>query len=126
MPQRPTDKPKLAPFSRSLAERQRYLNLPFLVVICVGTDCWSRAKRWIESPNDILGLVLPDAWPECYTWPVKRCNVIVERDIGPSNELIIDLCKILFKSGANAVVVQTLGIGVERIYYGGSYDAFSG
>lgn len=121
-PQKPTGKRRLAPFSKPLAERQQYENIPFLAVICCGVNCWERVNTWNESKNDIIGMVMPHSWPGLYIWPVANCNVIVERAIGPSNKLIVDLCKILLRSGANTIAVRTLGVGIERIYYGGSHE----
>lgn len=37
---------KLPPFGKTLADRQRFKNLPFLVVVCVGSDSWNNAKHW--------------------------------------------------------------------------------
>ena len=79
MPPKPNGKRKLAPFSKVLADRQRYDNRPFLVVVCVGIDAWARAKDWANSENDIVGLMLPDCWPESYIWPVVRCVVMIEK-----------------------------------------------
>lgn len=117
IPPKPAGKPKLAPFSKTLTERQRYKNLPFLVIVCVGVNAWDRAKQWSASINDIIGLVLPDAWPDAYVWPISGCNAIIERDYSPGDDVTIKLAQKLLQSGAECVVIKTLGIGIEKMYH---------
>ncbi len=118
MPPKPQGKPKLAPFAKQLADRQRYNNRPFLVIVCIGINAWDRAKNWSESKNDIVGLVLPDCWPEFYIWPVDGCTVIIERDLAPGDEVIVNLVKCLLSAGAWRVIVQPVSGEFERIYCG--------
>jgi hypothetical protein len=96
---------KLPPHGSALAERQKFLNLPFLVVVCVGQDAWNSAKRW-NSKGDNCALVLPSGdHPERFTWPVSRCTCVVEWNTGPSSTLIINLVRCLLMASADIVVV---------------------
>ncbi|WAR43725.1 hypothetical protein [Methylomonas rapida] len=96
---------KLPPHGSALAERQKFLNLPFLVVVCVGQDSWNSAKRW-NSRGDNCGLVLPSGEnPERFTWPVTRCTCVIEWNAGPDSALIINLVRCLLLAGADLVVV---------------------
>lgn len=75
---------KLPAFGADLAERQRFQNLPFLVIICTGRRAWPRARRWNGSPNDCIGPIWPgDLEPGLYRWPVQNCIYVVEWDLGP-------------------------------------------
>ena len=117
-PPKPQGKPKLAPYSKHLADRQRYSNRPFMVVVCVGVGAWYRARDWSESITDIIGIVLPDCWPEFYVWPVDGCIVIIEKDLTPGDEVVMKLVQSLVNAGAWRIVVMSLGGGIERIYHG--------
>lgn len=100
---------KLPPYSKELAERMKWGNIPLFVMLCIGLDAWKSVKRWNKSPNDVVGLVLPDLEsPNKYTWPVKNCLVVIERSAGPSDENIIDLVKTLLRSGAHLVLVWSI------------------
>ncbi len=96
---------KPAPFAKNLLERQRFKNLPFLVVVCVGAGAWDSAKARNKS-GDSVGLVLPSGEsPGSYAWPVAHCLVVVEWNIGPGVELVVDLAKALLRAGAESVTI---------------------
>lgn len=98
-------KRKLPPYGAILAERQKFLNLPFLTVICVGQDAWNSAKRW-NARGENCGIVLPsDIKPQACTWPVARCNCVIEWNSGPDSNLIVDLARCLLLAGAELVVI---------------------
>jgi len=100
---------KLPPFGKSLAERQRFNNSPFFVVVCVGMNAWERAKAWSAGPNDTPGLVLThDTKPENLYWPVNGCLVVVDWDTGPDETLIIELVQVLLSASAKTVTVRPL------------------
>jgi len=104
------------PYGKALADRLQYLNLPLFVVVCVGADCWERAREWQSAPNDTLVFVLDDPHPEQFTWPVRCCIVTVEVGHGPSADLIERLAARLFDSGAAGVVATTPEGDDSRIF----------
>ncbi len=106
---------RLPPFALPLAERQKFHNLPYLVVVCTGRNCWPRARRWNASPNDCIGLVYKGGEPpNCYSWPVSRCSCVVEWDTGPTAEQITRLISALLQSGASCVVSRPLFIDPDK------------
>lgn len=97
---------KLPPFGKLLADRQRFKNPPWLVVVCVGADAWESAKARNQRSDDSVGLVLPpDADLLALSWSVKGCLVVVEWSQPALEQLIIDLAKALLKAGAESVTV---------------------
>lgn len=99
---------KLPPFGVALAERQRFNNLPFLAVVCVGLDAWESAKQW-NANADHAAMVLPAGEkPSIYTWLVMGCRVIIEWNTGPNETQIIELVACLFRAGAECVIVRPL------------------
>ncbi len=106
---------RLPPYARPLAERQKFTNLPFLVIVCIGQDCWNRAKKWNQCPNDICALTLPDGQlSEGYVWPVAHCQIVVEWNTGPSEPQIIQLVETLFRYAAESVTVHPLITNIEQ------------
>lgn len=91
---------ELPPYGKELAERIRFGNIPYFVVITVGLDAWERAKSWKKSPNDVHALVLPDGNPYFYCWPVTGCDVLIERHTGPSDQVIYDTARNCLIHGA--------------------------
>ncbi len=104
---------RLPPYARPLAERQRFTNLPFLVIVCIGKDCWSRAKKWNQSPNDIAAMVCTNEPPDKFCWPVSRCDCIVDWHTGPSERQIVDLVSVLLRNGAESVTVRPLFVDIS-------------
>lgn len=99
---------KLPPFGKLLADRQRFKNLPFLVVICVGCDAWNSAKAR-NNRGDSVGLVLPPGEnPASFNWPVQGCKCVVEWSVGPSADDVVELVKALLRSGAELVAVNPI------------------
>lgn len=96
---------KLPPYGSILAERQKFLNLPFLAVVCVGKDAWNSAKRWNARGENCAMVLPPDLKPESCIWPVARCQCVVEWNSGPDVNQIISLVRALLLSGADLVVV---------------------
>lgn len=96
---------KLPPYGSRLAELQKFSNLPFLTVVCVGQDSWSSAKRW-NANGENCAMVLPaDLKPEACVWPVARCRCVIEWNSGPDANLIVDLARCLLQAGAELVIV---------------------
>jgi hypothetical protein len=96
---------KLPPFGKLLADRQRFRNPPFLVVICVGCDAWNSAKAR-NNRGDSVALVLPpDSDLAALSWPVAGCPVVIEWRQGPNVELIVELVRQLLRAGAESVTV---------------------
>lgn len=105
---------RLPPFGKQLAERQRFGNRPFLVMVCAGMDDWQRAKKWNQQP-DIAAMVLPSDIPaNRLHWPVQRCLVVVEWDTGPAEEQIIALVRDLLSAGAETVTVRPLFVDISQ------------
>lgn len=96
---------KLPPFAKNLVDRQRFKNLPFLVVVCVGCDAWGRAKQWNQRGVNV-GLVLPAGEsPSEYVWPVSDCLCVIEWSTGPGVELVVELARVLLRAGAESVTI---------------------
>jgi len=70
--------PKFPAYGKALADRQQFNNLPALVVVCVGGNCWNRAKRWQQHTNIEALVLLPDSTPSALQWPVNNCLCLVE------------------------------------------------
>ena len=91
------------PFGKALFQRLRFNNPPLLVVVCVGEGAFDRARGWSASPNDCTALVLPDAVPTAYTWPVSGAPCLIDFSHGPSEYIIAQLALALHKAGATGV-----------------------
>lgn len=100
-----TKQKKLPPYGAALVDRQKWRNLPFLVLVCVGANAWQRAKKWQNSAAN-QALVLPDGLqPNSFKWPVCGCLCVIEWDTGPSSQIIMELIELLLRSGARSVTV---------------------
>lgn len=99
---------KPPPFGKALFHRQRFGNPPFLVAVCAGVGAFERAKDWNTRNNDCVGLVLPDAEPQRYIWPVSGSLCLIEWDQGPTDDLIGRLALCLHRAGALSVTSQCL------------------
>jgi hypothetical protein len=97
--------PKLPAYGKALADRQRFNNLPFLVVICVGGNVWQSAKAWNQQPDVSVLVLTPEQNPSALQWPVKGCLCIIEWGGSAADALIVGLVKCLIKSGALSVTV---------------------
>lgn len=96
---------KLPPFGKTLAERQRFKNPPDFVFVYCGVRAWDEAKA-MQRRSDVAAMVLPpDISPHSLAWPVTGCLCIVSWNIGPAEQTIIDLIKVLLRSGAEIVTV---------------------
>lgn len=97
---------KYPPYAKALLERQRLKTLPWLVVVCVGSDAWNRAKHWNSLPNDCPALVmLPDTRPASLQWPVKGSLVLIDWQQPASEQMIVELVKALLIAGAESITV---------------------
>ena len=95
---------KLPPHGKLLAERLRFNNPPLHVVVCIGLNAWNRAKRWNESPADMVAMVLPaDKRPEALSWPVSGLPVVLDVAAGPSDEQLSGLALVLLQAGSEPV-----------------------
>lgn len=100
---------KLPPYGKPMAERLKFTNLPFFVVICIGMNSWERAKRWNAGPNDTPAMVLPPDKPAtAYQWPVSHCHCIIDWDVGPSDKQVLELVRQLLQAGAALVNTRPL------------------
>lgn len=100
---------KSPPYGKFVAERLKFGNLPFFVVVCIGMDAWTRAKAWNSGTDDTPAMVWPpETPPEALRWPVSRCRVIVDWDVGPSDEQVIALIRALIRAGAALVCTKPL------------------
>ena len=85
--QKPRVKRKLRPaYGNSLAERQKYQNLPIFVAVCIGKDSWERAKKWNKSLNDVCALRIGNEPPNQHHWPVANCQCVIDWDTGPDEK----------------------------------------
>jgi len=101
---------KYPPYGKLLADRQRFNNLPSLVVVNIGGDCWSRSKKWLNH-SDFAALVVPsDLNMMGVAWPVKDCLVLIEWSGGASSSQVVELVKVLLESGAKKVIVSPLNV----------------
>ncbi len=106
---------KLPPYAKALASRQRFRNLPELVIVCIGQDAWIRANKWQQHPNGFVAIVCtPDTPPDAYSWPVAGCFCLVDWDIGPSESQILKLVECLLKSGAESVTVNPIFANLRK------------
>lgn len=105
---------KLPPFGKALADRLRLRNSPQVAVVCVGGDAWSAAKRWNMMTNS-MALVLPaDIEPGALQWPVAGCVCLVEWQQPAPDKLIIELVRMLLGSGAESVTVWPRWVDYSR------------
>ncbi|MFZ2168652.1 MAG: hypothetical protein WAW61_03335 [Methylococcaceae bacterium] len=105
---------KVAAYGAQLSERWKFSNPPSLIIVCVGRDDWVRAKKW-NSHAAFAALVLtPDQNPKALTWQVKGIPCLIEWNTGPGEALIIDLVKVLLRSGAQIVTVSPLFVDFRK------------
>ncbi len=104
------NKSKYPPYGKALADRQRFNNIPALVIICIGGNCWGNAKGWIKHPEFSVLVVTADLNVLAVRWPVKDCLCLIQWDGGASSSQVIELVKILLESGAVKVVVSPLQV----------------
>jgi hypothetical protein len=103
---------KLPPFGRELAEKLQSANPPWLVIVCIGRDCWRRAKHWQKNPT-VWALVMPASEsPLGYVWQVAALYVLVDWDLGPTHNQIIQLVKVLLVAGAEQVTVRPCWVDI--------------
>ena len=96
---------KLPPFGKLLADRQRFKNPHWLVVVCVGGDAWNSAKARNQRGDSVALVLPPDADLAALVWPVKGCMVVIEWSQGPKLDLIVELVRQLLRAGAESVTV---------------------
>ena len=112
---------KLPPYAKSIAERQKYQNLPLFVAICIGLDSWARAKKWQRSPNDIEVMVATNEPLNQFHWPVSNCFCVVDWGVGPGESQIVKLVETLIRCGAVSVTVRPLFVNLHEPVW--VYDA---
>ncbi len=100
--------PKYPAYGKQLADRLRFKNPPKLVIINVGGDAWTRAKKWQQHPDFAALALTPENIPNRLIWPVSDCPCLVEWGIAAPEALIIELVRCLLKSGAAFVSVMPL------------------
>ena len=94
---------RLPPHGKALQERQRFRNIPYIVFIPIGMDCWLRAKKWALCKH-FHSLVYPgDKPPSAYQWTVAGGQCVIEVDEGPTDAQVSELARTLLKSGAVSV-----------------------
>lgn len=94
---------KLPPYGKSLALQLATGKEPLFVAVCVGNNCWDRAKYYLE--NEVTPpLVLPkEDKPSDYSWDVEGCPVVVDVDEDVADVTICELVALLLKAGAPTV-----------------------
>jgi hypothetical protein len=111
---------KLPPFGRVLTEKLQSDNPPWLVIVCIGRDCWRRARHWQKNPS-VWALVMPTAEsPLSFIWPVAALCILIDWDLGPTHKQIIQLVKVLLVAGAEQVTVRPCWVDVNEPAY--DYD----
>ncbi|MEI8572219.1 hypothetical protein J0667_09705 [Methylomonas sp. WH-1] len=114
-------KRKLPPYGTILAERQKFLNLPFLAVVCMGQDAWNSAKRWNARGENCAMVLPPDINPEQVIWPVNGCSCVIEWSSGPDSKRVVALARCLLTAEAELVVVWPRFVDPNSPAF--SYDA---
>lgn len=99
---------KVPPFGKVLFQRRLYANPPFLIVVCLGAGAFARARGWNGRGADYAGLVLPDAAPDGYVWPLAGSHALIEWAPGPAETLVAHLAYRLHRAGALSVTSQCL------------------
>lgn len=105
-----TVSPKYPPYGRLLADRQRFDNLPGLVVVNIGGNAWTRAKAWLNHDRFSALVVSPGLDIGAVAWSVKGCLCLVEWAGGANSNQVVELVKILLESGAKKVIVSPLSV----------------
>ncbi len=97
---------KLPPYGKSLAFQLATGKEPLFVAVCVGNNCWDRAKYYLD--NEVTPpLVLPkEDKPSDYSWDVEGCPVVVDVDEDVADVTICELVSLLLKAGASTVFVR--------------------
>lgn len=109
-----THRKKLPPYGRELAKKLQSSDPPWLVIVCIGRDCWRRAKHWQKNPT-VWALVMPASEsPLGYVWQVAALYVLVDWDLGPTHSQIIQLVKVLLVAGAEQVTVRPCWVDVNE------------
>jgi hypothetical protein len=96
---------RLPPFGKDLNARLRFGNMPLIVVVCVGVDAWSSAKKWKQSQDNDALVLPPSEDPESFKWPVRNCVCVIEWSTGPTASLIVKLIQCLLFDAAKSVTV---------------------
>ncbi len=97
---------KFPPYGKSLAFQLATGKEPLFVAVCVGNNCWDRAKYYLD--NEVTPpLVLPkEDKPSDYSWDVEGCPVVVDVDEDVADVTICELVSLLLKAGASTVFVR--------------------
>jgi hypothetical protein len=96
---------KLPPYGKSLAFQLSTGKEPLFVPVCVGENCWDRAKFWLGC-EAMPPLVLPtENKPSDYRWVVDDCFVVVDVDEGVDDITLCELVALLLRAGAITVTV---------------------
>lgn len=105
---------KLPPFGKALAAMHSAENPPEIVIICAGQNCFGRARDWQKNPQ-VWALVMPDGeQPSKFLWQVSGIYCLIDWDRGPNAEQVMNLVKVLLKSGAANVTVRPKWIDVKQ------------
>ncbi|AEG02713.1 hypothetical protein [Methylomonas methanica] len=96
---------KLPPFGKLLADRQRFKNPPWLVVVCVGSDAWNSAKARNQRGDSVTLVLPPDADLAALSWPVACCSVVIEWTQPAPEQLVVELARELLRAGAESVTI---------------------
>jgi hypothetical protein len=104
----------LPPFGRIFSEKLKSANPPWLVIVCIGRDCWRSARHWQKNPT-VWALVMPASEsPLGYVWQVSALYVLVDWDLGPTHNQIIQLVKVLLVAGAEQVTVRPCWVDTSQ------------
>jgi hypothetical protein len=111
---------KLPPYGKSLAFQLATGKEPLFVAVCVGNNCWDRAKYYLD--NEVTPpLVLPkEDKPSDYSWDVDGCPVVVDVDEDVADVRWCELVSLLLKAGAPTVfVMRPWAVNSVTKYYQG-------
>jgi hypothetical protein len=108
------------PFGKALDDKRQSANPPWLVIVCIGHDCWRRARQW-QKNTTVWALVLPkyDA-AASFIWLVSELCVLIDWDKGPNPQQILQLVKVLLAAGAYQVTVRPCWVDSRQLAF--SYD----
>jgi len=96
---------KLPPYGKSLSFQLSIGKEPLFVPVCVGENCWDRAKFWLDC-KAMPPLVLPtEKTPSDYRWDVDGCFVVIDADKDVGDITLCELVALLLRAGAITVTV---------------------
>ncbi len=103
---------KPPPFGKALQDKLQAANPPRLIIVCIGRNCWGRARNWRKNPT-VWALLMPIS--------ESVFGFGSARQLGSTHLQIIELVKILLVSGAALVTVPPCRVDISQAAF--AYDA---